>query len=61
MIPKARQAFDMYASNFRNMAVAYPQVLAAQRSLIQLEDDYIAQLITAWLAATEIDGLLVRD
>ena len=50
----------MYTSNFRNMAVAYPQVLAAQRSLIQLEDDYVAQLITAWQASVEIDGLLVH-
>lgn len=58
LVPKARQAFDMYSGNFRQMAAAYPQVLTAQRNLIQLQDDYIAQLISAWTAAVEIDGLL---
>jgi len=60
MIPKAREAFEMYTGNFRQMAVAYPQVLAAQRTFIQLEDDYVAQLTAAWRAALEIDGLLVE-
>jgi cobalt-zinc-cadmium efflux system outer membrane protein len=60
MLPRAREAFELYANNFRQMAVSYPQVLAAQRNLIQLEDDYITQLIAAWQAAVEIDGLLVE-
>ena len=60
LIPKAREAFDLYTGNFRQMAVAYPRVLAAQRSLIQLEDEYVAQLISAWRAAVEIDGLLLE-
>lgn len=58
MIPKAQQAFDMYTGNFRQMSAAYPLVLNAQRSLIQLQDDYIAQLVAAWRAAVEIEGLL---
>jgi cobalt-zinc-cadmium efflux system outer membrane protein len=58
MIPKAQQAFEMYTSSFRQMAVAYPQVLSTQRSLIQLQDDYVAHLINAWRAAMEIEGLL---
>ena len=48
----------MYTGNFRQMAVAYPQVLASQRSLIQLENDYVAQLVAAWRAFIEIDALL---
>ena len=51
----------MYAANFRQMAASYPQVLAAQRSLIQLEDDYVGQLITAWRAAVEMEGLLTKN
>ena len=61
MLPQARQAFEMYTGNFRNMAVAYPLVLSTQRSLIQLEEDYIGQLMTAWRAAAEIEGLLTME
>jgi len=60
MIPRAREAFEMYTGNFRQMAVSYPQVLSAQRSYIQLQDDYVVQLTAAWRAALEIDGLLLE-
>ncbi len=59
LLPKARQGFDMYRGNFRQMAAAYPKVLLAQRSLIQMEEEYIAQLTAAWQARVEIDSLLV--
>ena len=49
----------MYQGNFRQMAAAYPKVLFAQRSLIQMEEEYIAQLTAAWQARMEIDSLLV--
>jgi outer membrane protein, heavy metal efflux system len=61
LVPKARQAFDMYSGNFRQMAAAYPQVLNAQRNLVQLQDEYIAELISAWAAAMEIEGMLVKS
>ena len=38
MLPKARQAYDLYLNNFRQMAAAYPQALIAQRNLFQLQD-----------------------
>ncbi len=59
LLPKARQGFEMYQGNFRQMAAAYPKVLLAQRSLIQMEQEYIAQLVAAWQARLEIDSLLV--
>lgn len=59
LLPKARQGFEMYQGNFRQMAAAYPKVLLAQRSLIQMEEEYIAQLTAAWQARVEIDSLLV--
>ena len=59
LLPKARQGFEMYQGNFRQMAASYPKVLLAQRNLIQMEEEYIAQLVAAREARVEIDSLLV--
>jgi outer membrane protein, heavy metal efflux system len=61
MIPAAREAYEMYAGNFANMAAPYPQVLATQRNLFQLQEEYVAALMTAWRSAVEIEGLLVME
>jgi len=58
LIPKAREAFDMYTANFRQMSAAYPKILASQRNLVQLQDEYLMALLSAWESAIEIDGLL---
>jgi len=59
ILPKARQAYDLYLSNFRQMAGAYPQALIAQRNLFQFQDSYVAALVNTWLRAIEIQGLLL--
>lgn len=59
ILPKARQAYELYLANFRQMAGAYPQALIAQRNLIQFQDSYVAALVTAWQSAVEIQGLLL--
>ncbi len=61
MIPAAREAYEMYVGNFANMAAPYPQVLATQRNLFQLQEEYVAALMTAWRSAMEIEGLLVME
>ncbi len=61
ILPKAQQAYEMYLANFRQMSGAYPQALIAQRNLFQLQDSYVAALVTAWQRAVEIQGLLVGD
>jgi cobalt-zinc-cadmium efflux system outer membrane protein len=61
MIPAAREAYEMYAGNFANMAAPYPQVLATQRNLFQLQEEYVAALMTAWRSEVEIEGLLVME
>ncbi len=60
ILPKARQAYDLYLSNFRQMAGAYPQALIAQRNLFQLQDSYVAALVNTWQRAIEIQGLLLN-
>jgi cobalt-zinc-cadmium efflux system outer membrane protein len=59
ILPKARQAYDLYMANFRQMAGAYPQALIAQRNLFQLQDSYVAALVNTWHRAVEIQGLLL--
>ena len=59
ILPKARQAYDLYLANFRQMAGAYPQALIAQRNLFQFQDNYVAALVNTWQRAIEIQGLLL--
>ncbi len=61
MLPRARRAYDLYLSKYRQMAAAYPQVLIAQRTLFQLQEDYVAALENLWRAASEIRGFLLVD
>src|SRR3989441_11977524 len=44
MIPRAQKAYEMYTKKYREMAAAYPQVLIAQRTLMQLEVSYVSAL-----------------
>ena len=66
MLPRAQKAYDLYRANYQSMAAAYPQVLIAQRTLFQLQVDYIQSLATAWQSALQIqtyglsDGLAPR-
>ncbi|MDX2180666.1 MAG: TolC family protein [Bryobacteraceae bacterium] len=59
ILPKAREAYDLYLASFRRMASAYPQTLMAQRNLFQLQDSYVAALASAWRSSVEIEGLLL--
>ena len=61
MLPRVQQAYDLYLSSYRQMAAAYPQVLIAQRTLSQLQVDYVAALENLWRTAVEIRGLLLVD
>ena len=54
MLPRAEQAYKLYQTSYRNMAAAYPQVLISQRTLFQLEADYVHALQTAWQSALGI-------
>jgi cobalt-zinc-cadmium efflux system outer membrane protein len=58
MLPRAER---LYQTSYQNMAAAYPQVLISQRTLFQLEGDYIAALESAWQSALLIRGFGMRD
>jgi outer membrane protein, heavy metal efflux system len=59
IIPRARQAYQMYLSNFRQMAAAYPQVLIAQRTLFQVEVEYARSLVELRRSVVGLRGFLL--
>ena len=59
MIPRARKAYELYSKNYSGMAVAYPQVLIAQRTLFQLQTDYITALDNLWASSIALKGFLL--
>lgn len=44
ILPRAEQAYDLFLARFREMAAAYPQVLIAQRTLFQVNEQYLEAL-----------------
>ena len=60
VIPKARASYEMYLSNFKTMAAAYPQVLIAQRTLFQVEVEYARALIEMRQSLVGLRGFLLE-
>ncbi len=60
VVPKAREAYEMYLSSFRQMAASYPQVLIAQRTLFQVEVEYARALVGLRQLAVGLRGFLLE-
>ena len=56
ILPRAEEAYRLYRRSYEEMAAAYPQVLAAQRTLFQSQDQYLDALDRAWTAAIALQG-----
>jgi len=61
ILPRLEQAFEMHMSTYRTMATPYPQVLAAQRTLVETTEQYVEALDRAWQAAVRVQGLLLES
>jgi cobalt-zinc-cadmium efflux system outer membrane protein len=61
MIPRAQNAYEMYTKKYKEMAAAYPQVLMAQRTLMQLEVSYIAALENFATSSLSLQSYLLTD
>jgi cobalt-zinc-cadmium efflux system outer membrane protein len=61
MIPRAQKAYEMYAKKYQEMAAAYPQVLIAQRTLMQLEVSYITALENFATSSLSLQSYLLTD
>jgi outer membrane protein, heavy metal efflux system len=60
IVPQAQSAYELYRSNFRAMAAAYPQVLIAQRTLFQVRVEYVQALVNTWQNAVFLRGFLLN-
>jgi outer membrane protein, heavy metal efflux system len=56
LIPRARQAYELYWAKYRSMAQAYPQVLVSQRTLFQLQISYVTALRDVWINAVALEN-----
>lgn len=61
ILPGAELAYQLYLNKYREMAAAYPQVLIAQRTLVQLQEDYVVALVGLRQSAAELQGYLLVD
>jgi hypothetical protein len=61
MIPRARKAYEMYTKKYQHMAAAYPQVLIAQRTLMQLEVSYVNALESFATSSLSLQSYLLTD
>lgn len=59
VLPRAEESYRLYLARYREMGAAYPQVLIAQRTLFQATDQYVDSAERAWMAAVELQGLLL--
>src|SRR6202795_5043967 len=61
MIPRAQKACEMYTKKYQDMAAAYPQVLIAQRTLMQLKVSYITALENLATSSLSLQSYLLTD
>jgi cobalt-zinc-cadmium efflux system outer membrane protein len=61
VLPRANESHQLYLARYRQMAAAYPQVLVAQRTLVQMTEQYFQNLETAWRTALRIQGFLLDE
>jgi cobalt-zinc-cadmium efflux system outer membrane protein len=61
MLPRAQKAYAMYTKKYQEMAAAYPQVLIAQKTLMQLEVSYINALESFATSSLSLQSYLLTD
>jgi len=59
IVPRSRQAYELYMASFRQMAAAYPQALIAQRTYFQTQAEYVRALVDVWRNATQLQGFML--
>ena len=61
ILPRAEEAYQLYLARFREMAAAYPQVLVAQRTYVEMTNEFLGALETARSSAIQLQGFLLGD
>ncbi len=61
IVPAAEEAHALYRASYERMAASYPQVLLAERSVLEARAARIQGLDEMWRAAVTMQGLLLTD
>lgn len=61
LLPRAQRAYEIRLQSYGLMLAAYPQVLAAQARLFELQAEYVSALETQWMNSISLSGLLLTD
>ncbi len=61
MIPRATRAYQLYRTKYQQMGAAYPQVLVSQRTLFQLQVEYIRALERVWITVIALQNYTVSS
>lgn len=61
MLPRAQRAYSAMLRSWGMMQASYPQLLLAQRTLFDLQRDYIAALEDLWTSSLALEGFLLTD
>ncbi|MEW6569751.1 MAG: TolC family protein [Nitrospirota bacterium] len=59
ILPKAKNAYELYLDKFRQVAASYPQVLIAQRTYFQAEVEYVRTLIDLRTSIIQLQSMLL--
>ena len=60
LLPRARQAYELYLAKYQSMAQAYPQVIVSQRTLFELEMRSIDSWHRAWQSAVALQNFALQ-
>jgi cobalt-zinc-cadmium efflux system outer membrane protein len=58
LLPRTEEAYRLYLARYKEMAASYPQVLIAQRSLMQLTEEYLMHAERLWTSVVRLDTML---
>ncbi|WP_419804011.1 TolC family protein [Terriglobus sp.] len=61
LLPRAQRTVELYQQKYAAMAAAYPQTVAAQKTLLQLQVEYTRALGAAWQSAVLLQHGLLED
>ena len=61
MLPRAQRAYELLYDGHARMQASWPQVLAAQKMLLELEDEYIKSLERVWVSGVGLENFLLTD
>lgn len=61
LLPRAQKAYELMVQRYGLMLASWPQVLLAQRTLFELQTEYVSALDSLWANTITLRGLLLTD